>query len=104
MINPSLPNYLLALVYAAFVVVFIVIVVKTLRPKGVREKYPRILLVKSIFPFFNSWKKDVEPEDLETVERFGKHVFIFIVVSLGCQLLAELIFRIQIVRIFQLGE
>ncbi len=104
MINPSLPNELLALVYAVFVVVFIVIVVKTLPPKGVTEKYPRILLVKSVFPFFNSWKKDVEPEDLETVERFGKYVFIFIVVSLGCQLLAELIFRIQIARIFQLGE
>ena len=101
---PSLPNYFLALVYAVFVVVFVVIVVKTLPSKGVMKKYPRILLVKSIFPFFNSWKKDVEPQDLKTIERFGKHVFIFIVVSLGCQLLAELIFRIQIARIFHLGE
>ena len=104
MINPSLPNYLLALVYAVFVVVFIVIVVKTLPKKGVTEKYPRILLVKSVFPFCNSWKKEVEPEDLEVVERFGKHIFIFLVVSFGCQLLAELLFRMQIARIFQLGE
>ena len=48
--------------------------------KEIKKQYPRSTIAKSIFaPFFESWKKDVEPGHIEVIERYAKSGRAFIV-------------------------
>ena len=70
---------LLNLLFVIFsVAVFFILVVwvgKALPCGDTRKKYSGSIFLQSLPPFWKSWKGEVEPNDLDAIERFGKAMF-----------------------------
>jgi len=74
----SILHFLFLCVWAS---VFLVILIKIARsepPRNVSRKYSRSISLQSLIPFLKSWKNRVDPEDVSTLEKNGKAVFLLI--------------------------
>ncbi len=65
----TLPYYVLFLA----MMMIIIKIYRKMPSKEIIKKYPRSTIAKSIcLPFFESWKKDVEPDHIDVIERYAR--------------------------------
>jgi len=78
----QMPLYVVSILHLLFLCawasVFLVILIKITRSEPPSRKYSRSISLQSLIPFLKSWKDRVDPEDVSTLERNGKAVFLLI--------------------------
>jgi len=77
-----MPLYVFYILHLLFLCVwaslFLVILIKIARSEPPRRKCSRSISLQSLIPFLKSWKNRVDPEDVSTLERNGRAVFLLI--------------------------
>ena len=93
--------------YVLFLAMVMVIIkiCRTMPSKEIIKKYPRSTIAKSIcVPFFESWKKDVEPDHMEVIERYAKSGRALIVALLVFIIISSIIRYLQVVYLLSVVE
>jgi hypothetical protein len=58
--------------WAAFVIVLQVWLFMAAPPKTIVNKYSRLLLLRSMLPFVKTWRRNVEPSDMDVIQRYRR--------------------------------
>ncbi len=97
----TLPYYVLFLA----MMVIIIKICRKMPSKEIIKKYPRSTIAKSIFaPFFEAWKKDVEPDHIEVIERYAKSGRAFLVAWFVYVTLSIIIRKLQVAYVLSAVE
>ena len=97
----TLPYYVLFLA----MIMIIIKICRKMPPKEIIKKYPRSTIAKSIcVPFLESWKKDVEPDHIEAIERYAKSGRALIVALLVFISISSIIRYLQVVYLLGVVE
>ena len=98
--------------YIVLSLALMIVIIKILRKmpsnemiKEIKKQYPRSTIAKSICaPFFQSWKKDVEPGHIEVIERYAKSGRALIVAWLVYGTLSMIIRYLQVAYVLSAVE
>ncbi|MBF6570954.1 MAG: hypothetical protein IVW54_18980 [Candidatus Binataceae bacterium] len=91
---------IIELVILALVIFSAALLYTVLPPDGVLKRYPLVVRARLIIPFGHRWRTEVHPEDVATLERARKGLFICQLTAIGYTVLAIWYFYFLAARLF----